>query len=321
MNAQALQLFGVHLVGATPENGRKLLLSIGLVLAVGAATWLLRRALRSVSRESWDSRFRFWGRQIVSLLAAAALILGIVSIWFENPASLAGAAGLVTAGLAFALQRVITAAAGYFVILRGKTFNVGDRIAMGGVRGDVISLSFMRTQIMEMGQAPPEQGDEPAMWVNSRQFTGRIVTISNEKIFDEPIYNYTRHFPYFWEEIRLPIAYGEDRQKAEQILQEAARNHALRRDGFTQGELDDLERRYQLSLDDIEPRGYWRITDDWLELTVRFLVPDHGAREIEDAITREVVAALDEAGIGIGSSTPKMRITELPPVRVEGVAG
>ena len=45
--------------------------------------------------------------------------------------------GLVTAGLAFALQRVITALAGYFVILRGNTFNVGDRITMGGVRGDV----------------------------------------------------------------------------------------------------------------------------------------------------------------------------------------
>ena len=45
----------------------------------------------------------------------------------------------MTAGLAFALQNVVTSFAGYFVILRGKTFNVGDRIVMGGVRGDVIA--------------------------------------------------------------------------------------------------------------------------------------------------------------------------------------
>ncbi len=44
--------------------------------------------------------------------------------------------------------------AGYMVILRGKTFNVGDRIVMGGVRGDMIALDFMQTTIMEMGQPP-----------------------------------------------------------------------------------------------------------------------------------------------------------------------
>ena len=101
------------------------------------------------------------------------------------------------------MQRVITAVAGYFVILRGKTFNVGDRIVMGGVRGDVIDFSFMQTRIMEMGQPPKvERNTDPAMWVRSRQFTGRIVTVTNDKIFDEPVYNYTREFPYIWEEIR-----------------------------------------------------------------------------------------------------------------------
>ena len=299
----AVQLFGVRLVGATPENGRKLLLTIALILIVVLVTWLLRTALKAASKESWNSRFRFWGRQIVSLLGAAFLIFGVASIWFSNPSSLAGVAGLVTAGLAVALQRVITATAGYFVILRGKTFNVGDRVIMGGVRGDVVALTFMQTKIMEMGQAPPVDPDAPGAWVHSRQFTGRIVTVGNEKIFDEPVYNYTRHFPYVWEEIRLPTPYGADRNRAEQIMLEAARKHALGRDGFTEEELADIERRYQLVLDDIEPRVFWRITDEWLELAVRFLVPAHCGREIEDAMTREIVAAFEAAGIGIGSAT------------------
>ena len=87
--------------------------------------------------------------------------------------------------MAFALQRVITAIAGYFVILRGKTFNVGDRIVMGGVRGDVVALDFMQTTIMEMGQPPPVQNADPAMWVKARQYTGRMVSITNAKIFDD----------------------------------------------------------------------------------------------------------------------------------------
>jgi hypothetical protein len=55
-----------------------------------------------------------------------------MSIWFNDPKQLATAIGVVKAGIAFALQRVITAMAGYLVILRGSTFNVGDRIVIGG---------------------------------------------------------------------------------------------------------------------------------------------------------------------------------------------
>ena len=314
MNSQhALQFFGIPLVGATAENGRKLLLTIGLILVVLLLAWLLRALLGRASKSGRNSRFRFWGRQIVSLFAATVLLLGVASIWFDDPTRLATALGLVTAGLAFALQRVITATAGYVVILRGKTFNVGDRIVMGGVRGDVIALSFMQTKIMEMGQPPPVDSDEPAMWVHSRQFTGRIVTVSNDKIFDEPVYNYTYHFPYVWEEMRLPVAYRDDRAKAEQILLAAARHHAIRREQMTEAQVDELERRYQLRIDEIEPRVYWRITDNWLELTVRFLSPDHGTRAIKDAMSREIMAALDAAGIGIASAT--YEITGLPAVQ------
>jgi small-conductance mechanosensitive channel len=162
----------------------------------------------------------FWARQGVRLAVAVLGLLAVVSIWFDDPARLATGLGLVTAGLAFALQKVITAIAGYFVILRGQTFNVGDRISMGGVRGDVIALSFTQTTIMEMGQPPDVQGADPAMWVRSRQYTGRVVTVSNARVF-EPVYNYTRELPCIWEEMRLGVPYRADRARAEAILLES----------------------------------------------------------------------------------------------------
>jgi small-conductance mechanosensitive channel len=201
------------------------------------------------------------------------------------------------------------------VILRGKTFNVGDRIVMGGVRGDVISLSFMQTQIMEMGQPPPVQNAEPAMWVRSRQFTGRIVTVTNDKIFDEPVYNYTHEFPYIWDEITLPIHYTDDRARAEQILLDAAGKHALTSQSLGDRENQRLHDRFGIVVGSIDPRVYWRLTDNWLELTVRFLVPDHGVREIKDAMSRDILAALDEAKIGIASAT--YEIVGVPPLRIE----
>ena len=244
------------------------------------------------------------------MIVALLMILGVVSIWFEDPTRLATALGLVAAGLSFALQKVITSLAGYFVILRGKTFTVGDRIAMGGVRGDVIALDFIKTTIMEIGQPPSYTNADASTWVRSRQYTGRVVTVTNDKLFSEPVYNYTRDFPYLWEEMSLPITYTADREKAEQIILTVTRRHGLLTAALTDAERAEMERLFAVAADDLEPRVYYRLTDNWLELTVRFFAKERGVRALKDAMSRDILRAFDQAGIGIASAT--MAIVELP---------
>lgn len=311
--SHALRIFGVTLIGATPENGRKLLLTAGFVIAALLLGWLVRSAIAAFAK-LMNARLRFWANQIVALVVALSILIGVLSIWFDDPNRLATAIGLVTAGLAFALQRVITATAGYFLILRGKTFNVGDRIVMGGVRGDVVALSFLQTTIMEMGQPPGEQDDAPAIWVRSRQYTGRIVTITNAKVFDEPVYNYSRDFPYIFEEISLPVRYQDDRKAAEKILLDAVVKHTADIANLAAADLAELRRRYESDAN-LTPRVFWRLTDNWLEMTVRYLTRTHGTRKLKDAISRDVIAGLDQAGITIASST--YDIVGLPPIRLE----
>jgi len=50
-----------------------------------------------------------------------------------------------------------------------------------------------------------------------------VVTVTNDELFDQPVYNFTRQFPYMWEEIRIPVSYKADRLRAEAILLECAR--------------------------------------------------------------------------------------------------
>jgi small-conductance mechanosensitive channel len=307
-SGQGLELFGVKLIGATPENAHKLVLTIAVIVGVWLVGAILRRVLAAIGHGIDSPRFRFWTQQGLSILLFLIVVVGTLSVWFDDPGRLSTAFGLVTAGIAFALQRVITAVAGYFVILRGKTFNVGDRIVMGGVRGDVISLSFMQTKIMEMGESPPVEESHPGVWIHSRQFTGRIVTVTNDKIFDEPVYNYTHHFPYIWEEMRVPIRYGDARERDEEILLAAARRHAVTTERIAPEQLKSLEERYNLTGLDIEPRVYWRLTDNWIELALRFLTAEHGSRGVKDAMTREIINNLDAAGIPIASATQEVTI-------------
>ncbi len=309
-----VQVFGIRFLGLDAQNGRKLLLTLGFFLIL----FLISRGVRALAQMvggRTGRRGAFWTRQGVSLTTFLLGALGFVSIWFDNPTRLATGIGLVGAGLAFALQKVITSFAGYFVILRGKTFNVGDRITMGGVRGDVIALNFIQTVIMEMGEPPSVQESDPGMWVQSRQYSGRIVTVTNSKIFDTAVYNYTRDFPFIWEEMHIPVSFKDDRFLVEQVLLTAAQKQTVKVEEIAEPVMKTLQDRFAIGPADLQPRVYMRITDNWMELTVRFLVTDHDIRGLKDRMSREIMGELDKANIGIASGT--YDIVGLPPIRVQ----
>ena len=197
----------------------------------------------------------------------------------------------------------------------GKSFSVGDRISLGGVRGDVLAIGFIKTTIMEMGQPPTYSDAAPSTWVRSRQYTGRIVTVTNDKIFSEPVYNYSSDFPFIWEEMSIPITYLADRKSAERILLETTERHTVRVSELGEEARHEMERRYAVSLGKLEPRVYYRLTDNWLELTVRFIANERGVRDLKDAMSRDILKAFDEAGIGIASAT--FEIVGLPLVRLQ----
>ena len=311
-----MDLLGVHWVGLTGQNGKRLLFSLLFVLAVVGVRHALRAVMAVLAKGEGprQRQARFWTAQGLNVLAAAVIVFGRGAGAdrgrdVDDPTRLATALGLFSAGLAFALQRVITAIAGYVVILRGNTFTVGDRIAMGGVRGDVLALAFTQTTLMEMGVAPGSDAG-PSVWVKSRQFTGRIVTVSNAKIFDEPVYNYTRDFPFIWEETAVPLRYEDDRAAAEAILLEAARRHAIDPKTLSAEAAQTLERRFDLRRLDFEPKVYYRLTSHGLELTLRFVSRDHGTRAIKDLIARDVLEGFEKAGVRVAAIP--YRIVELP---------
>lgn len=153
------------------------------------------------------------------------------------------------------------------------------------------------------------------MWVRSRQYTGRVVTVSNARIFDEPVYNFSRELPYLWEEMSLPIPYAADRDRAERILLGAAERHTVPLGEMSREVLDEMQHRYAMHAAGTQPRVYYRLTDNWLELTVRFIVRDYGIREVKDRMSREVLRELDAAGIGVASAT--FEIVGIPPLRLQ----
>ncbi len=76
----------------------------------------------------------------------------------------------------------------------------------------------------------------------------------------------------------------------------------------------ELQRRYALKSSDLKPRVYYRLTDNWLELTVRFIARDHAIRDLKDIIGRDILERFEVAGISIASAT--YEIVGMPPLEL-----
>ncbi len=194
------------------------------------------------------------------------------------------------------MQEVIGAVAGWFNILSGRIYRVGDRIELGGVRGDVIDVTPLRTKILEMGSALDESS-----WVAGRQHTGRIVAVSNKKTFTDPVYNYSAAFEYIWEELTIPISHRSDWRKAEEIMREEA-VRVSRSEGARRA-LEAMAKRYPVPRTELEPRVFVRATDNWMELSARLIVPVRTARSVTDELTRRIRDRFDQAGVEVASET------------------
>ena len=306
----------VRLVGVDLHTATKLLYTAVFVAGLYSLRWVARLVVRTALRGRSRTRGRFWTRQGINLATTVLLALGLLSIWFDNGLHAAAAVGILTAAIAFAMQKAVTSFAAYFLILRGDVFSIGDRIVMGGVRGDVIGLGFLRTTILEMGQPAGDDDDTVPMWVQARQYTGRVVTVTNGAIFDEPIYNYSRDFPFIWEELRVPVKYDADHALAERLMLDAARGHSSNQIDLGPQSLQQLRKRYFVPGDEVsvEPEVFYKLTSNWLELAVRFVVPTHDVRRVKSAISRDVAAAFAEHGIDVASGT--YAIVEVPPLTV-----
>jgi small-conductance mechanosensitive channel len=84
-------------------------------------------------------------------------------------------------------------------------------------------------------------------------------------------------------------------------------------ENITEESLDTMKQHFFISPSSLEPQVFLRLTDNWIELSLRFIAHDHGSRIVKDKMYRDILSALNEAGIGIASTT--FEIVGLPPLR------
>jgi len=282
------------------------------ILAKGVASVIalvLMRALngavgRLLQRRFHDSSRMHTLRMVLRngiLFVGSALIL-FIWIGFGNFAVFFGILG---AGIAFASQEVIGSVAGYLNIVTGNLYHIGDRVRIGDVVGDVMDVTLLRTTLMEIGE-----------WVKADQYTGRIVSVANRTVFAAPVFNYTQHFRFLWDEITIPITYDSNWRLADELMLEHGREYSSALLAEAEAELRPMKEHYSLGETVVEPTLYVVMTDNWIEMTLRYVVEARKRRVVKAELHRELLEHFEaEEQITVASAT--FEIVGFPPLRGE----
>ena len=168
--------------------------------------------------------------------------------------------------LSWALQTPIESFTGWVLnALRGY-YRIGDRVQVGDVLGDVYRIGVLATTVWEVGG--------PGKSVSGSQPTGALITFPNWEILRSNITNYSRDFPYVWDEVTFSVANESDLQYAIDVIQKTAAAVVGEMMREPAAEYQQLLQREHLSHDVHQaPEVYLSLAESWTNCTVRYLVP------------------------------------------------
>ncbi|WP_226671501.1 mechanosensitive ion channel family protein [Metabacillus litoralis] len=266
---------------------------------------IFRVLQKSVSKYVKDYDNRYKTRKLINIIGYVVALIFIAIVYSDQLGGITVVLGVASAGIAFALQEVIISIAGWISILVGNIFKTGDRVKMGGIKGDVIDLGVLRTTIMEVNE-----------WVDGDLYNGRIVRVANSFVFKEPVYNYSNDFPFLWDEIKIPIKYGSDYQEAKRIIsnigQEVTGDYAIK----ARQDWEEMLKKFLIEDASTQSMVTIAANDNWVEYTLRYVAEYRSRRTTKDLLYTRILEEIDNSPNNIEFASATFDLVGAPTVDV-----
>jgi small-conductance mechanosensitive channel len=260
-----------------------ILLAMLTVVFAGAEVWR-RLVIRYTSEPH-----RRYQRQLVRKIATWTLAVVIVGFSFVTElTSFATFAGLITAGLAVAMQSVLVSIVGYFFLIGKYGIRVGDRVQIGTVNGEVIDLGLVRMHLMELSSQGPLGA------------TGRVVAYANSIVFQPTggLFKQISGVNFAWHETTLALPAGCDYVAVKEKLMAAVL------DVVKDYHEDIVKQTKQIesttsssSVGGAKPQVQLHFSASGVEALIRYPVQLQHEAEIDERISRELMKVIADSRV------------------------
>lgn len=249
---------------------------------------------------------RYKSQKGVEIIGYIVLLIIIIIYFTGTIKDFTVIIGLFTAGLAFTLQELILSIAGSVYIFLVKVYTPGDRIEINGIKGDVIDVDSIYTTMMEIGQ-----------WVNSDNYTGRIVKLSNAFVFKGPVYNYSQDFPFIWDEFNLPIRYGSNIDLAKSIIIKTATETLSEYTMNSKAQWNAVVNKYYIEDAQVDPTLAITLTDNWIQFNLRYIVDFKKRRLTKHVLHDKIRKEIEKTNDAVILASTTLEVIKIPDVKID----
>lgn len=266
-------------LGITPRVTEDVLETIAAIFV-----WIVveRLARRLLARVVSDSLPRFQANKAVGYGLGLITLVVVFKIWVrEGVSGFATYLGLLSAGLAIALQDPVANFAGWLYIIVRRPFGIGDRIQVAQHMGDVVDIRPFRFLLLEIGN-----------WVKADQSTGRVIHVPNSLVFKNAVANYDDAFGYIWNELEVVLTMESNWRAAKTALDKILGEHAERLTPDVTTHIRLAAESMHIKFGKMTPIVWTSVVDSGVRLTMRYLCKPRERRSSASAIWESVLDEL-----------------------------
>jgi hypothetical protein len=269
---------------------------LGILAAMLFAVWVLAEIWkRTVIRFVRETRRRYQLLLVQRIVMWVAMV-SLVGLNFATEiSSFATFAGLLTAGLAVAMQSVLVSVVGYFFLIGKYGIRVGDRIQIGTVVGEVIDIGLVRMHLMELNASGPLGP------------TGRVVAFANLIVFQASggLFKQIPGITLSWHESTLDLPLVSDYAALKMQLLAAVSGVLSKYQDELARQTREIERSTASSGGgDALPQVQMHLSDTRMVALIRYPVPREHAAQIDEEVAQAVLEVIGNTAQPRAQSTP-----------------
>jgi len=192
--------------------------------------------------------------------------------------------GILAAAGTLIFQAPLLSIVAWIYLTTTNVYRKGDRIRVGDVKGEVLSINPMRTEILEIG----------GEYVANDLTSGRVNTFPNSLILSQTVSNYTTEYPYLWVDIPFQLTYETDFDFVKKTMEQIARKHI-------KTYLADMEQQYKRFMRQHKTKGEFKPIafninpiQSWIEIRITIPLPPKKQTDLTTAITEDLLKAFNK---------------------------
>ena len=252
---------------------KRLITTVIIAVVLLTARYFTVRYIRAANY-NWTSQQRLRWIGSSRTIFFVILLLVVLYLWGETIQGFAVSVFAIAFALVFSVKELCMCFNGSIVRFRGHLFEIGDRIEVKGMRGDVIDTTLLSTTIVEVGKG-----------AGNHQYTGRRYSFPNSLLLTEHVANESFLQNYYMNNIVIPLKREDDWKLAKQILTTIAQEESAPYLEQARRQIRKIERSKSLELPSVEPRVTIGIPDKkTIHIHLRIPSPAHLKGRLEQVV-------------------------------------